>query len=242
MDQRKTQAICSAGTSGKRSLSTRYLLGLKNRLSNTDLKMSMKLTRKVKGHFRKRKKDQCCQSVNPGEETGLMEARFSGGPVPGDRKIQHRTLGLRAETVERPRNQSGCPTDSPQPGLSLPETWRGLGTTQRRMLGKLLAHSSEGPWRTRTPHGASLDRAVRPPTSPSGTVDGGEGGSAGSCGEAACSAAPGLGPARLLSNGAQRTQGEQSPGTIKLSQRLGERPCAQHHGSIRSWGDSIDLR
>lgn len=37
MNHRKTQAICSAATLGE-SLSTRYLFGLKNRLSNTDLK------------------------------------------------------------------------------------------------------------------------------------------------------------------------------------------------------------
>lgn len=38
VDHRKTQAICSAAPLGERSLSTRYLFGLKNRLSNTDLK------------------------------------------------------------------------------------------------------------------------------------------------------------------------------------------------------------
>jgi len=53
----------------------------------------MTFTRKVKGYFRRRKKDQCCQGVKLGEETGLMEAKLSGGPIPGDGKIQQRILG-----------------------------------------------------------------------------------------------------------------------------------------------------
>lgn len=159
MDQRKTQAICSAGTSGKRSLSTRYLLGLKNRLSNTDLKMSMKLTRKVKGHFRKRKKDQCCQSVNPGEETGLMEARFSGGPVPGDRKIQHRTLGLRAETVERPRNHSQA---ARQTAPSLVSVFRKPGGAWARHSGGCLESYWLTAVRGRGEHAPPTGRELRP--------------------------------------------------------------------------------
>ena len=55
--------------------------------------MSMTLTRKVKGYFRKRKKDQCCQGVKLGDETGLMEAKLSGGLIPGDGEIQQRILG-----------------------------------------------------------------------------------------------------------------------------------------------------
>ena len=149
--------------------------------------MSMKLTRKVKGYFRKRKKDQCCQGVNPGEETGLMEARFSGGPVPGDRKIQYRTLGLRAETVERPRNHGQA---AQQTAPSLVSVFRKPGRSGARHSGGCLESYWLTAVRGRGEHAPLTGRelrtwAVRLPTSPSGTVDGGEGGSArelhGSC-------------------------------------------------------------
>ena len=49
--------------------------------------MSKKLTRRVKGYFRHRKKDQCYQGVKLVEETALTEVKISSGPIPGDEKI-----------------------------------------------------------------------------------------------------------------------------------------------------------
>lgn len=48
--------------------------------------MSKKLTTRVKGYFRYRKKDQCYQGVKLVEETGLTEVKLSSGPIP-DEKI-----------------------------------------------------------------------------------------------------------------------------------------------------------
>lgn len=139
--------------------------------------MSMKLTRKVKGYFRKRKKDQCCQGVNPGEETGLMEARFSGGRVPGDGEIQPRTLELRAERAERPRNYGQA---AQQTAPSLVSVFSKPGGAGARHSGGCL----KSYWLTvvtgrgehAPPTGQELRTwGVRPPMPSSGTVDCGEG-------------------------------------------------------------------
>lgn len=79
--------------------------------------MSMTLTRKVKGYFRKRKKDQCCHGVKPGEETGLMEAKLSSGPTPGEGGVQHRFQEHTAETAERPRDCKVGLLDARPPSL-----------------------------------------------------------------------------------------------------------------------------
>lgn len=79
--------------------------------------MSMTLTRKVKGYFRKRKKDQCCLGVKPGEETGLMEAKLSSGPTPGEGGVQHRLREHTAETAERPRDCKVGLLDARPPSL-----------------------------------------------------------------------------------------------------------------------------
>lgn len=70
--------------------------------------------------FLKKEKDQCCLGVKPGEETGLMEAKLSSGPTPGEGGVQHRLREHTAETAERPRDcKVGLRRRRSQPGLSL---------------------------------------------------------------------------------------------------------------------------